>query len=202
MILASASPRRQDLLARAGFTLSIEPADIDETRQPGESPLALVERLATQKAQASLAAHGPLASGETLLAADTIVWTGDDVLGKPADANDARRMLRELSGCTHHVSTGVCLITANEGGTPPYTSRSFVETTAVTFRELTDSEIDAYVQSGEPMDKAGAYGIQGGAGRFVERLDGDYDNVVGLPVARVLEELKRWRGKATWPKGA
>ncbi|MBO7674109.1 MAG: septum formation inhibitor Maf [Atopobiaceae bacterium] len=189
MILASASPRRQELLAAAGFSLTIEPADIDETRMPSESPCELVGRLATQKAQASLAAHGPLGAGETLLAADTIVWTGDDVLGKPIDQQDARRMLAELSGKTHHVSTGVCLVRATADGT--CTTRTFVETTAVTFRTLSTDEINAYVATGEPMDKAGAYGIQGGAGRFVERLDGDYDNVVGLPVARVLEELGR-----------
>jgi septum formation protein len=185
MILASASPRRQELLEAAGFELSIEPADIDETRAPNESPLELVERLATQKAHASLANHGSLAKGETLLAADTIVWTGNDVLGKPRDPDDARRMLRELSGRTHHVSTGVCLLVGTDGAEP--IKHSFTETSAVTFRELSDAEIDEYVRTGEPMDKAGAYGIQGGAGRFVERLDGDYDNVVGLPVTRILQ---------------
>ena len=183
MILASASPRRKELLERAGFELSIEPADVDETRLPQEAPVHLVERLSRLKAQAALDAHGPLQPDEILLAADTIVWTGDDVLGKPHDAQDAIRMLRELSGRTHHVSTGVCLVrvlpdcaTATE---------SFVETTDVSFRALTDYEIMAYVATGEPMDKAGAYAIQGGAGSFVRDIVGDYDNVVGLPVKRI-----------------
>lgn len=190
MILASASPRRRELLSRAGFDLSIEPANIDETRLPGESPLALVERLATQKAKAAHASHGRLQSGQVLLAADTIVWTGDDVLGKPADEADARRMLSELSGAAHHVSTGVCLVMeTNDGAT---VMRSFVETTQVTFKELTPEQVDAYVATGEPMDKAGAYGIQGGAGTFVSHLEGDYDNVVGLPVGRIMRELSSY----------
>lgn len=188
MILASASPRRKELLERAGFELLVEPADIDETRQDGESPLALVERLATQKAHASLRAHGSLAPKEILLAADTIVWMGDEVLGKPADEDDAGRMLHALSGKTHHVSTGVCLLVGQETGDP--IQRAFVQTTDVAFRILTDVQIRDYIATGEPMDKAGAYAIQGGAGAFVERYEGDYDNVVGLPVARVLSELE------------
>lgn len=187
MILASASPRRQELLSRAGFSLSIEPADIDEERMTGEAPVALVERLATQKAQATLAAHGVLEQDEALLAADTIVWTGNEVLGKPASAEDARHMLRELAGQTHHVSTGVCLIVGRTDATP--LMRSFVETTAVTFLPLSDAEIDAYVATGEPMDKAGAYGIQNRARAFVSHIEGDYSNVVGLPIARVIREL-------------
>ena len=187
MILASASPRRQELLSRAGFSLSVEPADIDEERMAGEAPVALVERLATQKAQATLAAHGTLEQDEALLAADTIVWTGNEVLGKPASAEDARHMLRELAGQTHHVSTGVCLIVGRTDAAPLI--RSFVETTAVTFLPLSDAEIDAYVATGEPMDKAGAYGIQNRARAFVSHIEGDYSNVVGLPVARVIREL-------------
>ena len=197
MILASASPRRHELLCRAGFTLSIEPADVDETPLPHETPLALVERLATSKAQATLAAHGSLDPGEALLAADTIVWTGDDVLGKPKDDADARRMLGELSGATHHVSTGVCLMVGREGETP--LTRSFVETTTVTFFELSPTEIDAYVATGEPRDKAGAYGIQNRARAFVSRLEGDYSNVVGLPVARVVRELADLTGDTELP---
>ncbi len=189
MILASASPRRAELLSQAGFEIAIEPADIDESRLPHENPLQLVERLATGKAHASRAAHGALAVGEVLLAADTIVWEGSSVLGKPKDADDAKAMLRNLSGKTHHVSTGVCLIVGAVEGTNLHKTRSFVETTNVTFYPLSDDEIDAYVQSGEPMDKAGAYGIQGGARLFVSGIDGDYSNVVGLPVARVVREL-------------
>ena len=189
MILASASPRRKELLRKAGFDLVVEPANIDETIEPEESPLALVERLATQKGEAALAAHGELVAGEELLSADTIVWLEDEVLGKPADDQDAARMLRELSGKTHHVSTGVFVAMGRREGC--HVSSSFVETTDVTFRELSDDEIMTYVKSGEPLDKAGAYGIQGGAGAFVSALRGDYNNVVGLPVNRVREELAR-----------
>lgn len=188
MILASASPRRKELLEREGFSLSIEPADIDETRLANESPVALVERLAIQKAEACVRERGGINEGEVLVSADTIVWTGEDVLGKPAGEKDAMRMLRELSGRTHYVSTGVCLMRGRSSGGPLV--RSFVDTTSVTFRDLADDEIRAYVATGEPMDKAGSYGIQGGAGRFVSCLEGDYDNVVGLPVSRVVSELK------------
>ena len=186
MILASASPRRAELLSQAGFEITIEPADIDESRLPHEHPLQLVERLATGKAHASRAAHGALAVGEVLLAADTIVWEGTSALGKPKDPEDAKAMLQRLSGKTHSVSTGVCLIV---GAVDDAKTRSFVETTNVTFYTLSDDEIDAYVNAGEPMDKAGAYGIQGGARLFVSGIDGDYSNVVGLPVARVVREL-------------
>ena len=187
MILASASPRRKELLERAGFELRIEPADVDETRRSNESPVHLVERLASLKAQAVLATHAPLEPDEAILGADTIVWTGDDVLGKPRDKNDAIRMLQELSGKTHHVSTGVCLIRGSLDAAESVTS--FVETTSVTFKELTNEEIVAYVSTGEPMDKAGAYAIQGGAGAFVQEISGDYHNVVGLPLYRVVSLL-------------
>ncbi|MBR3158332.1 MAG: septum formation inhibitor Maf [Atopobiaceae bacterium] len=187
MILASASPRRKELLERAGFELTIVPADVDESRQPDEKPIDLVARLATLKAHACLKSFDSLTPGETLLGADTIVWLDDDVLGKPRDDADAMRMLHELSGKTHHVSTGVCLLM---GGSHHVKERVFVETSHVTFRVLTDDEIRAYVATGEPLDKAGSYAIQGGAQSFVEQLDGDYDNVVGLPVTRVLCELE------------
>ena len=195
MILASASPRRKELLLAAGFDLAIEPANVDETRLPNEDPLAYVKRLACTKAKATLHAHGSLSTAEVLLAADTIVWTRERVLGKPKDERDACAMLHELSGHRHRVSTGVCILMGTQQGMPAI--RSFVETTTVVFRALADDEIQAYVATGEPMDKAGAYAIQGGAGRFVEQLDGDYDNVVGLPVARVLEELERLKKGAS-----
>ncbi len=190
MILASASPRRLELLQRAGFELEVAPADIDEQRLPGETPVSLVERLATQKAHASLEALGALPKGEVLLAADTIVWTGDDVLGKPSSVGDACRMLAELSGRTHYVSTGVCLLVGAPDSPAKPTERAFVETTSVRFREVSAAEIASYVATGEPMDKAGAYAIQGGAHGFVSSFEGDYDNVVGLPVERVLRELE------------
>ena len=187
MILASASPRRFELLSSCGFEVEVIPADVDETRLPGESATALVERLADAKARA-VARDMTFEEEELLVAADTIVWDeSGDVLGKPADADDAARMLRLLSGRTHHVSTGVCVGVCYGSGT--WLHRSFVETTDVTFFELTDAQIEAYVQSGEPMDKAGAYGIQGLGRALVSGIVGDYPNVVGLPVGRVLREL-------------
>jgi septum formation protein len=187
MILASASPRRLELLSQAGFRVTVHPTNIDESRLPGESPTDLVRRLAEDKAHAALRDFASNAFSHVTLAADTIVWTGDDVLGKPSDLEDAERMLRELSGKTHHVSTGVCLLVQDDDGS--LRERSFVETTAVTFFELGDDEIRAYVATGEPMDKAGAYGIQNRARVFVSRIEGDYCNVVGLPVGRVIREL-------------
>lgn len=186
MILASASPRRKELLEQAGFQLEIVPADVDESRRLHETPIAMVKRLAISKAQAVFDEHGLTSPHRVILAADTIVWTGDEVLGKPHDEEDARRMLRLLSNTTHHVSTGVCML-ANDG--EGIQRHSFVDTTSVTFLKLSDAQIDAYVATGEPMDKAGAYGIQGGAGTFVREINGDYHNVVGLPIDRVRQEL-------------
>lgn len=190
LILASQSPRRRELLEQAGFELTVAPSDIDETRRSGESPVELVERLARGKARAALPLlHHGATSAVAVVAADTIVWTdAGEVLGKPADEDDAARMLRELSGRTHHVSTGACVAAgAADGATGRVTS--FVETTDVTFWELTDAEVAAYVASGEPGDKAGAYGIQGAGRLLVREVCGDYQNVVGLPVARLVREL-------------
>lgn len=196
MYLASQSPRRRQLLEAAGFSLTIVPADIDETRHEGETPSHLVERLACQKAEATRLALAGAASDNVLLAADTIVWTEDgDVLGKPADEKAACATLRELSGRVHHVSTGVCLMQLDHAATAVAT-RSFVETTRVSFFDLTDEEIRAYVASGEPMDKAGAYGIQGRGRLLVSGIDGDWSNVVGLPVARVVRELEALLGRS------
>ena len=192
MILASQSPRRRELLEAVGFELTVAPADIDEHRLPGEKPVELVARLAREKAEASRAAWA--ASGasvpadQLLVAADTIVWTADDVLGKPADAADARRMLAELSGQTHHVTTGVCLMLL-DGACATERTASFTETTDVEFWPLVGDEIEAYVATGEPLDKAGSYGIQGEGRLLVRRITGDYSNVVGLPVARLVREL-------------
>lgn len=188
MILASQSPRRRELLADAGFELTIIPAQIDESRLPDETPVELVGRLAAEKAEAVRASLGAGGRDDLLVAADTIVWMGDEALGKPSDASDAAAMLRELSGRTHHVSTGVCAMRLAPGGEPIAETR-FVETTDVTFWELTEAEVAAYVATGEPLDKAGAYGIQGAGRMLVRRVDGDYPNVVGLPVARLVREL-------------
>lgn len=196
MYLASQSPRRRQLLEAAGFSLTIVPADIDETRLEGETPSHLVERLACQKAEATRLALAGVASDNVLLAADTIVWTEDgDVLGKPADEKAACATLRELSGRAHHVSTGVCLMQLDHAANAVAT-RSFVETTRVSFFDLTDEEIRAYVASGEPMDKAGAYGIQGRGRLLVSGIEGDWANVVGLPVARVVRELEALLGRS------
>ncbi|MGQ5426369.1 Maf family protein [Thermophilibacter sp. ZX-H3] len=190
MILASQSPRRRELLADAGFELTIIPAQIDESRLPDETPVELVGRLAAEKAEAVRASLEAGVRDDLLVAADTIVWMGDEALGKPSDASDAAAMLRELSGRTHHVSTGVCAMRLAPGGEPIAETR-FVETTDVTFWELTGAEVAAYVATGEPLDKAGAYGIQGAGRMLVRRVDGDYPNVVGLPVARLVRELGR-----------
>lgn len=196
MYLASQSPRRRQLLEAAGFSLTIVPADIDETRQEGETPTHLVERLARQKAEATRGSLAGRATEDVLLAADTIVWTEDgDVLGKPTDEKAARAMLRELSGRAHHVSTGVCLMHLDPTA-QALSTRSFVETTRVSFFDLTDEEIRAYVASGEPMDKAGAYGIQGRGRLLVSGIEGDWANVVGLPVARVVRELEALLGRS------
>ena len=195
MYLASQSPRRRQLLEAAGFSLTIVPADIDETRQEGETPTHLVERLARQKAEATRGSLAGRATEDVLLAADTIVWAEDgDVLGKPVDVKAACAMLQELSGRTHHVSTGVCLMHLDPTA-KALATRSFVETTRVSFFDLTDEEIRAYVASGEPMDKAGAYGIQGRGRLLVSGIEGDWANVVGLPVARVVRELEALFGR-------
>lgn len=195
MYLASQSPRRRQLLEAAGFSLTIVPADIDETRQEGETPTHLVERLARQKAEATRGSLAGRATEDVLLAADTIVWTEDgDVLGKPVDVKAACAMLQEFSGRTHHVSTGVCLMHLDPTA-KALATRSFVETTRVSFFDLTDEEIRAYVASGEPMDKAGAYGIQGRGRLLVSGIEGDWANVVGLPVARVVRELEALFGR-------
>ena len=188
MILASQSPRRRELLSEAGFDLEIRPGDIDEARLDGESPVELVARLASQKAEAARSALDHAPADGLLVAADTIVWMGSEALGKPADELDAARMLRELSGRTHHVSTGVCAMRLASDASA-LSAVTFVETTAVTFWELTEAEILAYVATGEPMDKAGAYGIQGAGRVLVRGIEGDYANVVGLPVSRLLREL-------------
>ena len=188
-MLASGSPRRRELLARLGVRFTVRIPDVDETPEPGEDPIAYVERLARRKAAAAAVdRHGsidrahldgevPDGVGEIVLAADTTVVLGGSILGKPTDAADASVMLRALSGRTHEVHTGVAVV-------GPAGSASSVTTTLVTFRDLTVEEIADYVATGDPLDKAGAYGIQGEAGRFVASVDGSLSNVVGLPMAQ------------------
>lgn len=171
LLLASASPRRLELLRALGLEPLVRPADVDETLRPGEDPHDAAERLARAKA-AAVAAAAP--EGSVVLAADTIVVLGGEALGKPRDDDDARRMLRALRGRAHDVVTGVAL--ARDGRLV-----SGRETTEVLFAPMTDEEVDAYVASGEPADKAGAYALQGLGGLFVERITGTPSNVIGLP---------------------
>jgi septum formation protein len=175
LVLASGSPRRAELLRRAGIPFEAVAADVDETQRAGEPAEAYVRRLAEAKAERVAAAH----PGRLVLGADTTVAVDGEVLGKPVDADDAGRMLRRLSGRSHLVITGVCLIG------PAGERQVEAAVTQVEFRPLSSREIADYVRSGEPMDKAGAYAIQGGASGFVIRLDGAHDNVVGLPVALI-----------------
>jgi septum formation protein len=180
ILLASASPRRAELLTAAGIRFDVCPAHIDESIRAGEDAGAYARRVAVEKARVVKAQH----PRRTVLAADTVVVVNGQILGKPVDENDAKRMLRLLSGRRHEVLTAVALI----GSAPPDLERDAevgVEITAVEFAPLTDGEIDWYVESGEPADKAGAYAIQGLASRFTTRVDGSYSNVVGLPVALV-----------------
>lgn len=179
LILASASPRRRELLAGAGFDFKWEPVDIDESVHKGETPADYVRRLAIAKAEAALDRH----PGAVVLGADTAVVSRGRILGKPEGAADATRMLELLSGRWHVVLTGVAVLSGTR-------RLSDVAATRVRFATLTREEIASYVESGEPLDKAGAYGIQGLASRFVERVDGSCSNVVGLPVATVYRLLR------------
>ena len=177
LILASGSPRRKELLATAGFDFEVRPVSIDETPLPGEKPADYVERLAEAKARAAWR------EGEITLGADTTVAVDGEILGKPVDTADAAAMLTKLAGRTHEVLTGICLF----NGT---VARPGVDLTHVSFLPMTEAEIAAYVASGEPMDKAGAYGIQGLASKFIYRVKGCYFNVVGLPVSRIYGFLR------------
>jgi septum formation protein len=179
LVLASASPRRQELLHNAGIAFETQPADIPEDPLPGEFAKSCAERLARDKA----VAVARLRPGDTVLGADTVVAIDDQILGKPVDASDATRMLGLLSGRTHQVITGVCLLAGGECSVAS-------ETTTVIMAEISAKEIRDYVASGEPMDKAGAYAIQGIASRWIPRIEGDYSNVVGLPVALVYRMLR------------
>jgi len=180
LVLASASPRRAALLREAGWAFEVAPVDLDETLRPGETAQAYVERLAQAKAAAA-ASKDPEA---VVLGADTTVVVQGQVLGKPLDSADAARMLRLLSGRTHDVLTGICL---RKG----LRSLVHVESSRVRIAALSDAEIEWYIGTGEPFDKAGGYAVQGLASRFIEAVDGSYSNVVGLPVASVNSLLKQ-----------
>ena len=180
LILASQSPRRRELLGLTGLDFVVRVADIDETMDLSKSPFDEVARVSRLKALAI-----PREPGDVVVAADTIVVCDRDVLGKPKSEDDAFRMLRMLSGRNHQVMTGMTVIRGEETVT-------CTEVTDIHFRDLSDGEIRAYVASGEPMDKAGSYGIQGGAALFATRLEGDYYNVMGLPVCRLAMILRQF----------
>jgi len=182
LILASSSPRRRELLRNAGFDFDVRAGNIIEKIQPGEPPEEFARRAALEKA-VQIAASSP--QGSLVLGADTVVVIDGETLGKPSDLDDAARMLRLLSGRTHQVHTAICLVRA-----PDKIAALKHATTLVTFREIDEQEIRDYLESGEPMGKAGAYAIQGLASRFVTCISGCYFNVVGLPVALVYETLK------------
>jgi nucleoside triphosphate pyrophosphatase len=182
LILASASPRRREILESAGIPFETRPADVDETPLLHETAEEYVQRLAEEKARAVWR------TGDTVIGADTVVAVDKVLLGKPRDGEEAARMLRLLSGRRHRVLTGVCFFDGERAETA-------LEETFVEFLPLSDEEIAAYVATGEPFDKAGAYGIQGAASKFVARIEGCYFNVVGLPIARVYGFLRSRRGK-------
>lgn len=177
LVLASASPRRRELLLNAGISFTVHATNIDETLAPGEDAVAYVRRLASAKASAA-----PAGVDDLVLAADTVVCLDGVILGKPASVGEAQMMLRVLSGKTHEVHTAICL---------RFGLRSLVDvaTTRVTFLTMTDEQIEEYSSSGEPMDKAGAYGIQGLASRYIHSVEGCYFNVVGLPVSLVCQRM-------------
>ncbi len=184
LVLASSSPRRRDLLAQSGFLFTVEAAEIPETPKPDEDAATLVLRLAEAKAQAvwnriSGAPQRGSTEGLVVLGADTCVLCKGEILGKPIDRRDARRMLELLSGRTHQVLTGIAVLTATE-------SFADVEITQVMFNVIDEAEMVQYLGGSEPLDKAGAYGIQGYAARWIPRIEGDYSNVVGLPISRTV----------------
>lgn len=178
LVLASSSPRRKELLSLAGYTFEVQASQAPEVYREGEDPIAFATRLAREKAQAVYETLDKSDPSLLVIGADTIVLVDGEILGKPNDAADAARMLRLLAGRTHQVVTGVCVISS-------VATESAAEVTGVTFTTMSDAEIQGYIATGEPMDKAGAYGIQGRAARWIPRVQGCYFNVVGLPVALV-----------------
>jgi septum formation protein len=181
IVLASASPRRSELLESAGISFRVAPADIDEEALPEEEPVDYVLRLAEEKAKAS----AEKTEGRFFLGADTIVVCQGEIMGKPKDAADADRMLKKLSGVPHEVVTGFAIYDKERKGAVRNAVR-----TKVFFKHLRDEEISSYIATGCPFDKAGAYAIQGGAAHMVQKIEGSYTNVVGLPLCEVVEALR------------
>ena len=189
LILASGSPRRRELLTLAGITFEVRPcSDPEETA--ADTPVHTVLDLSSHKAHAVFddIAERSEKGDFAVLGADTIVVIDGEIIGKPQDDEDARQILNKLSGRTHEVFTGICILVRKDGKTR---EKTFCERTAVTMYPITDAELDAYLSSGEHMDKAGAYAIQGLAVKFVRKVTGDYSNIVGLPIARVYHELSK-----------
>ena len=187
IILASGSPRRREILAQHGIDFEIIKPDCSEETEAGLSPAEIVKTLARRKAECVLSENpGILEGGKLILASDTIVAYESEVLGKPADEADAFRMLSELSGKMHSVYSGVCILSG-----VPSECLLFAARTDVFFKQYSDSDIKAYIATGEPMDKAGAYAIQGGFAPYVDHIEGDYDNVVGLPYDELVRRLEK-----------
>ncbi len=188
IILASASPRRSELLAQIGLDFEVRVSQVEEKTTQTEASL-MVEELSAQKAEAVMALSEPAGEDVLVIGADTVVAVGDRILGKPDGAEDAARMLSLLSGSTHEVCTGVTLLYRAKGRVR---RKTFHETTRVTFYPMSGQEISDYVSTGDCMDKAGAYGIQGFCARYIKGIEGDYNNVVGLPAGRLYQEMKEW----------
>lgn len=193
LILASSSPRRAEVLRNAGIEFEVSPADIDETRRPGEATGDYVQRLALEKARAAVDSETS-AKDFIAVGADTVVVNRGEILLKPESPEDARRMLRQLSDGVHEVHTGLAVIRM-----PQKIERVIEEVTSVHFAKLSDAEIDAYIATGEPFDKAGAYGIQSLGGRYVTRVEGCYFNVMGMPLGRLWATLKELGWSANRP---
>ena len=193
LVLASASPRRAEILRKAGFDFEVVPAHADESLRPGEAATDYVRRLAEEKARTVARQLAKDAPGDStfIIGADTVVVIGNEILGKPSAAANAREMLRRLSGKTHDVYTGLAVLQGNGS------AQTAVEKTRVTFEPLSEEEIENYIASGEPFDKAGAYAIQGRGGKFISRIEGCYFNVMGLPLARLYSLLRKV--DAEWP---
>jgi septum formation protein len=194
LILASSSPRRAEILRNAGFDFEVFPTDVDESQRHGEYATNFVRRLAEEKARAVARQLSQRSHDDAgiIVAADTVVELEGDILGKPSSAENARAILRRLSGRIHEVLTGLAVLPVSG-----VRFRVVVESTRVTFAPLSDREIEEYIESGEPFDKAGAYAIQGRGGKFVTRIEGCHFNVMGLPLARlhaILRELSAERG--------
>ena len=193
IILASASPRRRELLEQIGLEFEIRVSNVEE-KSSATSPWQLVEELSAQKASAVLASLEQGDEDVLVIGADTVVAVGDSILGKPANKKEAVQMLSRLSGRTHQVYTGVTLLyrPVHSGAASEVQAKTFHEVSKVHFYPLTGEEIAAYVATGEPLDKAGSYGVQGQFARYVKGIEGDYSNVVGLPVGRLYQEAKEW----------